>query len=133
MDQREKMLGRSRDTGSVERALREARVYLEELKMRRAIGRVSDEEYGVKARALEWDIDHYEGEISRRKGEVEFLEDPTRVMPVDEVNRLKEMAERCKWAMDNSPDRLSSETSSRVRDSLQRTIDFLETFRLPGS
>lgn len=131
LDHREKLLNCSRKVDPLERALRETRVYLEELKMKKTIGTVSDEEYKAKARALEWDINHYEQEISRKMGESDFLEDLTRVLSDEEVSNLQAIAEKCRWAMDNleASDRVSSETSTRVRDSLHRTLEFLEAFQ----
>jgi hypothetical protein len=131
LDHREELLNCSRKIDSLERALRETRVYLEELKMKKTIETVSDEEYKVKARALEWDINHYEQEISRKMRESDFLEDITGVLSDEEVSNLQTMAEKCRWSMDNldASKRVSPKTSTRVRDSLHRTLEFLETFR----
>lgn len=130
LDHREELLSYSRKVDSLESALKETRVYLEELKMKKTIGTVSDEEYRVKARALDWDINHYEQELSRKNAESDFLEDLTRVLSDEEVSNLQAMAEKCRYAMDNlkDSDRVSSETSTMVRDSLRRTLEFLDTF-----
>jgi len=57
--------------------------------------------------------------------------DLPRVMPVEEVNKLKSMAERCRWAMDNfeSSNKISSGSAIKVRESLHNTLDILEAFQ----
>ena len=128
---REKILNQLKDVSSLEISLGKAEVYFEELKMKKTIGKVSEEEFEVKTKALEWDINYYEEEISRRNKDVEFLMDLPRVMSVEEVNKLKSMAERCRWAMDNfeSSNRISSESAKKVRESLHNTLDLLEAFQ----
>jgi hypothetical protein len=128
---REKILSQLKDVSSLETSLGKAKVYFEELKMKKTIGKVTEEEYEVKTKALEWDIKYYEEEISRRNKDVEFLMDLPRVMSVEEVNKLKSMAERCRWAMDNfeSSNKISSGSAIKVRESLHNTLDILEAFQ----
>ena len=128
---REKILSQLKDVSFLETSLGKAKVYFEELKMKKTIGKVTEEEYEVKTKALEWDIKYYEEEISRRNKDVEFLMDLPSVMPVEEVNKLKSMAERCRWAMDNfeSSNKISSGSAIKVRESLHNTLDILEAFQ----
>ncbi len=128
---REKILNQLKDVSSLETSLRKAEVYFEELKMKKTIGKVSEEEFEVKTKALEWDINYYEEEISRRNKDVEFLMDLHRVTSVEKINEIKSMAERCRWAMDNfeSSNRISSESAIKVRESLHNTLDILEAFQ----
>jgi len=128
---REKILSQLKDVSFLETSLGKAKVYFEELKMKKTIGKVTEEEYEVKTKALEWDIKYYEEEISRRNKDVEFLMDLPRVMSVEEVNKLKSMAERCRWAMDNfeSSNKISSGSAIKVRESLHNTLDILEAFQ----
>lgn len=128
---REKILSQSKDVSSLETSLGKAKVYFEELKMKKSIGKVSEEEYEVKTKALEWDINNYEEEISRKNKDIEFLMDLPRTTPMEEVTKLKAMAERCKWAMDNfeSSNKISSECAKKVRESLHDTLDLLEDFQ----
>jgi hypothetical protein len=128
---REKILSQLKDVSFLETSLGKSKVYFEELKMKKTIGKVTEEEYEVKTKALEWDIKYYEEEISRRNKDVEFLMDLPRVMSVEEVNKLKSMAERCRWAMDNfeSSNKISSGSAIKVRESLHNTLDILEAFQ----
>ncbi len=130
-NRRGKILNQLKDVSSLEISLGKAKVYFEELKMKKTIGKVSDEEYDVKTKALEWDINYYEEEISKRNKDIEFLMDLPSVMSIEEVNKLKSMAEKCRWAMDNfeSTNRISSESAKKVRESLHNTLDILESFQ----
>lgn len=130
IEAREEALERAREVDELEKKLSEARVYLEELKMKREIGRISGGEYEAKAPAYEWEISHCQREISERKDEVEFLEDLTRVIPGEDITRMKAMAESCKWGLNNMEvsGKVDHETVNRVKESLERTLDFLDSF-----
>lgn len=128
---RDEALETAGEIDSLVKRLGEAKVYLEEIKVKRAIGRVSEDEYEAKAPAFEWDIKHYQNEISKRKKKVEFMEDLTLVMPRDEIIEMKAKLENYRWAMDNlelSGD-VTAETNKRIKESLERTMDFLESFK----
>ncbi len=125
---RDEALETVEEIDSLVKRLGEAKVYLEEIKMKRAIGRVSEEEYEAKAPAFEWDIKHYQSEISERKKKVEFMEDLTLVMPRNEIVEMKAKLENYRWAMDNlemSGD-VTAETNKRIKESFERTLNFLE-------
>lgn len=128
---REEALETAEEIDSLVKRLGETKVYLEEIKVKRAIGRVSEEEYEAKAPAFEWDIKHYQNEISERKKEVEFMEDLTLVIPRDEIIEMKAKLENYRWAMDNlelSGD-VTAETHMRIKESLEGTLDFLKSFK----
>ena len=126
---RRESLDRSKDLEPLYKALREASVSLSELKVKRDLGLISEEEYDVKTPFYEWDIGHLEGFISGRKAEAAFLEDPRRVISADEFLRIKILAEDCLRSVEMGEVRgVSSGTLSAVRESLRETRDFLETF-----
>jgi hypothetical protein len=131
MSRRNDMLGRARDVNDLEKALNEARVGLGELEIRRSIGDAPDDEYQAKAPSFRWDIKNYEAEIARRKGEIAFLEDLTHVMTEEEVSRMREMADKTMGALDKlaSSGRVSQETFSKVKGSLEETVESLKELR----
>jgi chromosome segregation ATPase len=124
------MLERARDLDPVERALKEAKMGLSELEMKKTIGDISEDEYEAKAPGFKWDIDKHEDKISKGKEEIAFLEDLSRVMSTEEIARMKEMTEKCQSAMDGLEEsgNISSETVARVKASLEGTLACLEDF-----
>jgi hypothetical protein len=124
MNSRSKMLERvNYDLGSMERALNEAKAGLEELEIRRAISDVSDEEYAAKAPGFEWDIGQYEDEVGRKKAEIAYLEDITRVMSEEEITELIEIGEGCLDFVES--DEMGSEMAGRVKISLEEALSCL--------
>jgi len=124
MNSRSKMLERvNYDLGSMERALNEAKAGLEELEIRRAISDVSDEEYSAKAPGFEWDIGQYEDEVGRKKAEIAYLEDITRVMSEEEITELIEIGEGCLDFVES--DEMGSEMADRVKISLEEALSCL--------
>ena len=129
MNRRNEMLERSRyDLDGMEKSLLEARINLEELEIRKAIGDASEEEYQAKAPAFEWDIRWIGGELQRRKGEIAYLGDLTRVMSVEAAQELKGMAESCLGSLDNLVEAgtVSSETAVRIKATLEEALDCLK-------
>jgi len=129
MNRRNEMLERSRyDLDGMEKSLLEARINLEELEIRKAIGDASEEEYQAKAPAFEWDIQWIGGELQRRKGEIAYLGDLTRVMSAEAAQELKEMAESCLGNLDSLVESgtVSSETATRIKATLEEALDCLK-------
>ena len=58
---------------SMDKALKQAKIGLDELEIRKKIGDVSEAEYNVKTPAFEWDIEQYTDKVSQKKGEKVFL------------------------------------------------------------
>jgi len=126
---RRESLARFKDLEPLYRSLREASVSLSELKVKRDLRLISDEEYGVKTPFYRWDIDHLEGLIAGRKAEAAFLEDPRRVISADEFLRMKILAEDCLRSVEMGEVRgVGSDTLSALRESLRKNRDFLEGF-----
>lgn len=124
---RDEMLESARDMDSIESALTEAKVNLSELKMKETLGDISEEEYRAKAPAFQWDVNKYKVEISRRKAEIEFLDDLTNVTSWEEISRMKEKAEEYHDAVDSLEEsgRVSSETAESVKASLEKVVNCL--------
>ncbi len=125
---RNEMLERARDLGAIETALNEARVSLGELEIRKSIGDLREGEYEAKAPAYNWDILHYEEELSKRKKEITLLEDLTHAVPSEEITNMKEMAEKADRALEDlkNSGKISSETASRIKATLDETRAFLK-------
>jgi len=129
MNRRNDMLERCRyDLDAMEKAFSEAKTGLEELEIRKAIDDATEEEYQAKAPAFEWDICLLDEELRRRKGEIAYLKDLTRVMPAEEIQKLTEMAEGCYEDLDGlvEAEKVSSETAERVKAALQEALDCLK-------
>jgi hypothetical protein len=122
---------KARDLEPIERALKEARVNLGELEMRQSIRDLHEGEYEAKAPAFRWQIRYYEEEISRRKGEMTFLENLTRVIPEEEIANMKGFVGKAHGMMGDllGAGKIGPETATRVKTSLEETKAFLENFR----
>jgi hypothetical protein len=129
MNSRNEMLERVRfDIESMERALNEAKIGLEELKIRKAIGDASEEEFRAKSPGFEWDIKQYEDEVARKRAEIKYLEDLTQVMNAEEIEELKLTGESSCEAVDGLSDagKISSETATRVKVALEEDLAYLK-------
>ena len=92
MNSRNEMMERVKfDLDNMERGLNEARIGLEELKIRMSIGDASDEEYNAKAPGFEWDIQKYQGDVEKSRAEIKFLGDLKTVISEDEISELKDL------------------------------------------
>lgn len=104
---------------------------LRELEMRKSIGDLLEGEYEAKGPAFRWEIQYYEGEITRRKGEMTFLEDVTKAIPAEEIAKMKDMVKEAKGAIETilRENVVGPEIVTRVKVSLEETRAFLENFR----
>jgi hypothetical protein len=130
LSSRSEMLAKVRfDLESRERALNEAKIGLEELGIRRYIGDVSEEEYKAKSPGFEWDIGQYKDDVDYKRGEIEYLEDPTRLMISEELEELREKGEAGHGTIDTLVDSgaMSSETSERVKRVLEESLACLRS------
>jgi len=92
MNSRNEMMERVKfDLDNMERGLNEAKIGLEELKIRMSIGDASDEEYNAKAPGFEWDIQKYQGDVEKGRAEIKFLGDLNTVISEDEISELKDL------------------------------------------
>ncbi len=128
MNNRNDILERTRfDLDSMERELKEAKIGLEELNIRRAIGDASEDEYRAKSPGFEWDIRGYEGDIAKKKAEMAYLENLTRVMSEEEINELKGRGERGYSSIEGLVDCgvISAETGARTKVALEEALTYL--------
>ncbi|MBC8497986.1 zinc ribbon domain-containing protein [Candidatus Bathyarchaeota archaeon] len=92
MNSRNEMLERVKfDLDNMERGLNEARIGLEELKIRMSIRDASDEEYNAKAPGFEWDIQKYQVDVEKSRAEIKFLGDLNMVISEDEISELRNL------------------------------------------
>ncbi len=130
LNSRSDMLERVRfDLESRERALNEAKIGLEELGIRRSIGDVSEEEYRAKSPGFEWDLGQYKDDVDYKRVEIEYLEDPTRLMISEELEELREKGEAGHGTIDTLVDSgvMSSETSERIKRVLEESLACLRS------
>ena len=130
VDRRKIILEAAGNLEPIEAELKEARLRLEELEMRRSIRDASDEEYRVKVPAIEWDIGRNEEELRKRRAEISSLEDLNSVMSEGEVAALIEKATRCFEMMESEdpPWEAGKETTAKVREALKDVRECLESF-----
>jgi hypothetical protein len=125
MNSRSEMLERVRyDLGLMERALQEASKGLEELEIRKTIDDISDEEYNAKAPGYQWDIRQYKDDVGKKKAEIYYLEDITRVMSSEDIENLVNIGEGSFEALDKlvETDELNSDSVTRIRVSLEEAL-----------
>jgi len=92
MNSRNEMLERVKfDLDNMERGLNEARIGLEELKIRMSIRDASDEEYNAKDPGFECDIQKYHGDVENSRAEIKFLGDLAIVISEDEISELRNL------------------------------------------
>jgi hypothetical protein len=122
----------ARDTAPLEASMNDSQIYLEELRMKREIGIVSEEEYRAKMPRYKWEIDHYRGEILRRQDDLKALEDPISVMPPERLNEVRRQMDICLNGIDklSTAYRISQETKDRVMDTLLEMHRYFNNFRV---
>ncbi len=130
VDRRNMMLEAASYLKPIEADLKEARLRLEELEMRRSIMDASDEEYQVKVPAIEWDIKSNEDDLRKRRKEISYLEDLKSVLTEAEISDLKERAARCIEMMESEdpPWEVSKGTTNKVKEALKGVQECLEGF-----
>ena len=128
MNSRNETLERVRyDLDSRERALNDAKIGLDELMIRKAIGDVSEEEYQAKSPGFEWDIGHYKDDFTRKKAEIAYLDDLTQVMSNEEIAELREQGEAGYGALDDlsGSELTSPDTAARIKVTLEEALTCL--------
>ena len=119
-------LQRAKDTVQLVEGLERAKVNLGELELRRTIGDLLEGEYEAKAPAYRWEIDRFEGEIEKRRAEIDLLEDLRNVAPRDKLGRLEAEATRFLERLeDGDKPEHSEETYEKVRSSLEETLQYI--------
>lgn len=129
INKRNEILERSRyEISTLEKAIENARAGLEELDIRRAIGDASDDEYLAKAPAYEWDINHLNEKLTRKRLEIGYLESLSNVMSVEDFENLKEIASSCHHEIDElaAKGRLSPEAVAEIKSILEEALELLK-------
>jgi len=122
-------LERSRyNLDTMEKNLADIKMKLEELEIRKAIGDSSDKEYQAKAPAFKWDIDELENELKQRKGEIAYLENLDKAIPVEDMEELRATVESRQEVLNTlvEEERISSETATRINASLERIVNYID-------
>ena len=122
-------LERSRyNLDTMEKTLADTKMKLEELEIRKAIGDASDKEYQAKSPAFKWEIDELENELKQRKGEIAYLENLDRAIPVEDMEELRATVESRQAFLNNliEEERISSETATKINASLERIVNYID-------
>jgi len=130
MNSRNEMLERVKyELSSKETSYNETKIGLEELKIKRTIGDVTEGEYNAKAPGLEWDINKYEKEVNQKNAEIAYLSDISKVLSNEEIDELNQKGNNCLEGLDQLAysNILDPETAGRVRVSLEEAIACLKS------
>lgn len=113
---------------TMEKNLADTKMKLEELEIRKAIGDSTDREYQAKAPAFKWDIDELENELKQRKGEIAYLENLEKTIPVEDMEELRATVESRQEFLNNlvEEEKISSETATRINASLERIVNYID-------
>lgn len=129
INKRNEILERGRyEISTLEKAIENVRAGLEELDIRRAIGDASEDEYAAKAPAYEWDINHLNEKLARKRLEIGYLENLSKVMSVEDFESLKAIASSCHHDVDElaAKGRLSPETVAEIKSILEEALELLK-------
>ena len=130
MNSRNEMLERVKyELESKEKAYNETKIGLEELKIKRTIGDVSEGEYKAKSPGLEWDINKYENDVNQKNAEIAYLSDISKVLSSEEIDELNKKGNDCLEGLDQLAysNILDPETAGRVKVSLEEAIACLKS------
>ena len=131
MSQRKEMLEDTQNL-DLKTVLNEVKIYYEELKKKRELEIISEEEYNVKAKSFEWEINFLNKEISKQEAKIEFLKDPSHGKFPEEVINAKTRAETYRKTMEKltiSGD-ISPKTIAVVKESLNKILNYFDEFDL---
>ena len=93
------------------------------LELRKSIGDASDEEYGVKSAALNWDIKHYGNKIVEGRQRADYLSSLGKLIPEDEVKDLHKVSAEC--SEDVSSINVSKSTQERIKKAMEEATSIL--------
>ena len=118
----------TRFTADLERMENEfvsARKDFELLDIRKNIGDASDDEYGVKAPAYKWDIEHLDTEIKSCKGGIQYMVNLKSLVPGEEVAELESLGQTDYSDLDNI-EGVTSDTIARMKETLAEALNTLQ-------
>jgi hypothetical protein len=128
MDVRSRLLDQIGDLGAYEAKVREARIELDKLDVRKSLGDLHEGEYQTIVPALKWTIDYNGAESEKLQNRIALLEDPMSLMPAEKVREVTVMVEESVEIIREAEAfaRLSSSTAAAVRDSIRMIQDILK-------
>jgi len=129
MSRRKEMLEEAQNLDLI-RNLNEVKIYSDELKKKRELGIISEEEYEVKARSFDWEINHLNEEIYSQEAKIEFLKDVSHGKSLEEIFNAKTKAEDYEKALGSliiSGD-INPEEIIVAKKSLDKILDYFKEF-----
>jgi hypothetical protein len=99
------------------------------LDLRRSFDDCSDEEYKVKAAALNWDVNHYEKKTSEGQMKADYLRSLGGSIQIDEVNDLKDIAAGCMEA--SSMKDINDSIREKIKKAMQEASSILKEVYSP--
>lgn len=102
-----------------------ARKDFELLEIRKNIGDAGEEEYGVKAPAYKWDIEHLDTEINSCKGGIQYMVNLKSLVPGEEVAELETLGQADYSDLDNI-EGVTSDTIARMKETLAEALNTLQ-------
>lgn len=116
------------DLEAMDSAVKRAKTGLEELKIRKKIGDISEEEYCVKAPGYEWDLNQYDDKLSKKKYEKDFVETIESVMSAEDILELKQIGEKCLMDLGSlqGSGTLDAENAEKIKSVLEDALSYLK-------
>ena len=114
------------DIERMEQELITARKDYELLEIRKSIGDASEEEYSVKAPAYKWDIGNLDKEIKNTRGGIQYVVNLRGLIPEEEIDELKAMAENDYSELDEI-EGIRSETLAQMKETLSTSLKIIES------
>ena len=120
------------DFVSLNTELNKSKIFLAEIEKRKEIGYISEEEYLVKKRKFEWEINHYQNGISIRTEVLSFLENPYNTISRKKYNEMKQEVKRRLENIDNlnTSDNISFNTIKKIKISMEELVEHLRGYNL---
>ncbi|MFA9495979.1 MAG: hypothetical protein ACERKS_08680 [Candidatus Bathyarchaeota archaeon] len=113
------------DMERMEKEVVSARKDFELLEIRKNIGDAGEEEYGVKAPAYKWDIEHLDSEIKNSKGGTQYMINLQSLVPGEEIEELENLAQSDYSELDTI-EGVSPDTIARMKETLSEALNTLQ-------
>ena len=113
------------DMERMEKEVVSARKDFELLEIRKNIGDAGEEEYGVKAPAYKWDIEHLDSEIKNSKGGAQYMINLQSLVPGEEIEELENLAQSDYSELDTI-EGVSPDTIARMKETLSEALNTLQ-------
>jgi hypothetical protein len=113
------------DNERMEQELVSARKDFELLEIRKNIGDAGDDEYGIKAPAYKWDIEHLDSEIKTCTGGLQYMINLRALVPEEEVTSLEKLAQTDYSEVENI-EGVTVDTIARMKETLAEALNTLQ-------